>query len=87
MHTRGPGQESNETEPSGQAHPAPVHTGEGVMSLSQFGEQHRSVAGTVAPLQVPPVGPRQNLSAGQSADEEDPPGQAQPEGVQSGPNG
>jgi hypothetical protein len=86
MQTRGPGQSSNETESGGQAHPASLQTGSGVMSLSQLGEQHRSVAGTGAPLQVPPVGPRQNLSAGQSADEANPPGQAHPEAVQSGPN-
>ena len=42
MQTRGPGQSSKETDPGGHAHPESVQTGEGVMSLSQLGEQHRT---------------------------------------------
>jgi hypothetical protein len=81
MQIRGPGQDSNETEPSGHAHADPVQTGEGVMSPLQSGEQHRSSLGG-GPSQGNE--PMQNGSRGQSSGETDPTGQCQPEASQNG---
>lgn len=67
MQTRGPGQSSKETEPCGQAHPdSIVHTGEARTSLSQSGEQHRSVVGAG---RSQADGPMQKRSVGHAADE------------------
>jgi hypothetical protein len=81
MQIRGPGQVSNETEPSGQAHPDTVQTGSGVTSLSQLGAQQRRVV--VEPLQSPQKPPE----PGQSFEETYSGGQAQPESVHVGSPG
>ena len=81
MQMRGPGQVSKETEPSGQPHADPMQTGEGVMSPSQPGEQHRSPPGG-GPSQE--GGPRQKVWPGHSSGETDPVGQCQPDASQNG---
>ena len=57
MQTRGPGQESKETEPCGQAHPDSVQTGRTRTSLSQLESQHWSVLGAGASQGLPSLQP------------------------------